>query len=309
MRAVSSTHAPLPAPLVEPSKHPLTWLRQRVELLGLRAIVTYVGICAVAALYYLLLETRVRLPFLDETNTDAWHHAVPDATLRHDIRNVGEGLLGGILAISFTYNHYRRIGKPNAVDRLETRLRIPNVKSGRKLTWWQIVLGIALIPVYAAVGFLIGEWLVAVLHPTVSSLAEHQIGGVLTNIKNNVIEQWPKKLIGFTSAFFFGHRPALAVIDDIQLWFAERRVATGKPLRAYHTPPFKARYNELAATGVVQARARRGLALPVTLAVLGVAIMGLGGYGYYVLNYIAKKGTTHATPPTPPVNQRPSSAR
>jgi hypothetical protein len=285
---VSSTGAALPAPLVRPGKHPLTWARQRLVLLGLRAVFTYVGICAVAALYYILLETHVRLPIIDETNTQAWHHTIPNSTLRHDIRDVGEGLLGGILAIGFAYNHYRRRGEPNAVDRLEMRLGIPNVKRGRKLAWWQIVLGLLLIPVYASVGFFVGEWIVGVIHPAVSHLAEVQTGSVLTNIKSNFLEQWPKKLIGFTAAFFFGHRPALAVIDDIQLWFAERRVAAGKPLRAYHTPPFKARYNDVAASGAVQRRAQRAVALPVTLGVLGVALIGLAGYGYYVLNYIAK---------------------
>ncbi len=268
------------------------WARQRVSLLGLRAVFTYVGICAVAAIYYLLLETRVHLPLINETNTQAWHSAIPDATLRHDVRDVGEGLLGGLLAISFSYNHYRhrrRSGKRSVVDSLEIALGIPNLKSAHKLAWWQILLGLLLIPVYASVGFLAGEWLVGVIHPAVSHVAEIQTSSVLTNIKNDFIEHWPKKLIGFAAAFFFGHRPALAVIDDVQLWFAERRVALGKPLRAYHTPPFKARYNDVAAAGAAQARARGSVALPVTLSVLGLAVMGLGGYGYYVLNYIAKK--------------------
>lgn len=284
----SAASAALPAPLVRPTRHPFTWTRQRIALLALRAIFTYVGICAIAALYYILLETHVRLPIINETNTQAWHHAVPNRTLRHDIRDVGEGLLGGILAIAFTYNHYRRIGRVNAVDRLEMRLHIPNIKSGRKLAWWQIVLGVLLIPVYASVGFFLGEWLVGLIHPAVSHLAEVQTGSVLTNIKNNFLEQWPRKLIGFAAAFVFGHRPALAVIDDIQLWFAERRVASGKPLRAYHTPPFKARYNDVAASGSVRARAQDAIALPITLSLLGIAIIGLAGYGYYVLNYIAK---------------------
>jgi hypothetical protein len=241
-----------------------------------------------AAVYYLLLETKVRLPIINETNTQAWHRAIPNSTLRHDVRDVGEGLLGGILAIAFTYNRYRRIGKPHAVDRLEMRLRIPNVKSGRKLAWWQFVLGVVLIPVYAAPGFFVGEWLVGVIHPAVNHLAEVQTGSVLTNVKNNLLEHWPKKLIGFAAAFFFGHRPALAVIDDIQLWFAERRVAVGTPLRAYETAPFKARYNDVAASGAVQARAQNAIAPPIVLGILGLAIVSLGGYGYYVLNYIAK---------------------
>jgi hypothetical protein len=242
----------------------------------------------VAAAYYLLLETHVGLPGSSETNTEAWHRLIPEAKLRHNIRDVGEGLFGGLLAISLAYNHYRRIGRRHFVDRLEIALRLPNVKSGRKLAWWQIVLGVVLIPVYASVGFFAGEWLVSVIHPAVSHLAEVQTGSVLTNVKNNFIENWPKKLIGFAAAFFFGHRPALAVIDDIQLWLAERRVASGRGLRWYHTPPFKARYNEVAASGAVRPRASSGIAMRVTFAALGLGVIGLAGYGYYVLNYIAK---------------------
>jgi hypothetical protein len=280
--------AALPPPLVKPWRHPITWTRQRIALLGVRALFTYVGISAVAAAYYLLLETHVRVPLLGETNTQAWHNAVPEAKLRHNIRDVGEGLFGGLLAIALTYNHYRRIGRKHLVDRIEIALGIPNVKSGKKLHWWQIVLGTLLIPVYASVGFFIGEWLVSVVHPAVDHLAEVQTGSVLTNIKNNLIENWPKKLIGFAAAFVFGHRPARAIIDDIQLWLAERRVALGRGLRFYHTPPFKARYNEVAASGSVRPRARGALALRVSISTLALSVIGLAGYGYYVLNYIAK---------------------
>ena len=283
------TSVTLPQPLVHPTRHPLVWSRQRIVLLGARAVLTYLGICAVAAAYYLLLETHVRLPLLNETNTQAWHHLIPDSKLRHDIRDVGEGLFGGLLAIGVTYNHYRRVRGRNFIDRAEIRLGIPNLKEGRKLAWWQIIFGVLLIPVYASVGFVVGEWLVSVLHPTVNHLAEIQTGSVLTNVKNNFIEQWPKKLIGFAAAFFFGHRPARALIDDLQLWFAERRVALGKPPRIYHPPPFKARYNDLLASGAVQARAQGRVAvLPLLIVVAGVGVIGLAGYGYYVLNYIAK---------------------
>jgi hypothetical protein len=150
------------------------------------------------------------------------------------------------------------------------------------------VLGVLLVPAYASVGFFAGEWLVGVVHPAVSHVAEIQTGSLLTNIKNNFLEQWPKKLIGFAAAFFFGHRPARAVIDDIQLWFAERRVALGKGLRFYHTPPFKARYNEVAQSGHVRPRATGGSALRITLITVALAVAALAGYGYYVLNYIAK---------------------
>lgn len=261
-------------------------------MLAVRAVFAYLGILMVAALYYIVLETHVRVPFLHETNTQAWHRLVPRTGLRHDIRDVGEGLLGGLLGIAFTYNHFRTRQRRNVIDRLEIALGIPNVKDERKLVWWQAILGLVLIPVYASVGFFIGEAVVNAVHPYVNHAVEAQTGNLAFNVKANIIENWPKKVIGFAAAFFFGHRPAKAVIDDIQLWFVERRVERASGLRAYHTPPFKARYNEFIGdarppqAGVIRARGGR-IRDALTTAILVLATAD-AGYGYYVLNYIAK---------------------
>jgi len=76
------------------------------------------------------------------------------------------------------------------------------------------------------------------------------------------------------------------VFDDVQLWFAERRVATNRPLRWYHPPTFKARYNGM--TGeTAHATLDHGLisALMLSLVIVGAA---LAVYGWYVLTYIAQ---------------------
>lgn len=283
----------LPPPLVRPWRHPLTWTRQHVAMLGVKAVFAYVGILVVAALYYILLETKVTLPFLHETNTQAWHRLVPRTSLRHDIRNVGEGLLGGMLGIAFTYNHFRRRRRINAIDRVEMLLRIPNVKDERKLVWWQVLYGLLLIPLYASVGFFAGEAVVALVHPYVNHALEAQRGSFFFNVKSNLLEDWPRKVIGLAAAFYFGHRPAKAVIDDIQLWFVERRIERGRGLRFYHPPPFKARYNDFLRTETsLQAGARtaRGGRARYLITTVIVVLAGAdAAYGYYVLNYIAKK--------------------
>ena len=261
-------------------------------MLAAKAVFAYIGILIVAALYYILLETHVRLPFLHETNTQAWHHLVPRRGLRHDIRDAGEGLLGGLLGIAFTYNHFRTRPHRNFIDRVEIALGIPNVKDERKLAWWQVILDVALIPAYASIGFFIGEAVVNAVHPYVNHAVETETGNLVFNIKANIIENWPKKVIGFAAAFCFGHRPAKAVIDDIQLWFVERRVQRGSGLRFYDAPPFKARYNEFMSGGAapqagsMQARGGR-VRYALTTAILVLATAA-AGYGYYVLNYIAK---------------------
>ncbi|HEV2981101.1 MAG TPA: hypothetical protein VGX51_06690 [Solirubrobacteraceae bacterium] len=282
----------LPPPLVKPARHPLIWFRQHTGLLAVRAVFAYVGILIVAALYYIVLETHVRLPWIGETNTQAWHNLIPRTSLRHDIRDVAEGLLGGLLGIAFVYNHYRRHGAKNFIDRAEIAVGIPNIKDERKLAWWQVIYGCVLIPVYASVGFFVGEVIVNALHPYVDHAVESQTGNLVFNIKANIIENWPRKVIGFAAAFFFGHRPAKALIDDVQLWFAEQRVARGSGLRFYHTPPFKARYNELVGdrppppAGARQARG--GTVRYVLTSATLILATAAAAYGYYVLNYIAK---------------------
>ena len=102
-------------------------------------------------------------------------------------------------------------------------------------------------------------------------------------------------MIGLAAAFCFGHRPAKAVIDDVQLWFVERRAQRGSGLRFYDPPPFKARYNAFLSgedappAGSIRARGGR-VRYALTTATLVLA-MAAGGYGYYVLNYIAKHHT------------------
>ena len=260
-------------------------------MLAVKVVFAYIGILIVAALYYVLLETHVHLPLFNETNTEAWHELVPRSSLRHDIRDVGEGLLGGLLGIAFTYNHFRRRRRPNAIDSFEMKLRIPNVKDDRKLAWWQVIYGTLLIPLYASVGFFAGEAIVSVVHPYVNHAIETETGNLFFNVKANLIENWPRKVIGLAAAFFFGHRPAKAVIDDIQLWFAERRLRRGSGLRFYDTPVFKARYNALVAArgeAGTAVRARGGRVREVLTTVTLALATAAAGYGYYVLNYIAK---------------------
>jgi hypothetical protein len=284
LREMPDGKTELPPPLVKPIRHPLKWTAQKIELLGAAVVFTYIGILIIAALYYILLETKWQLWFMHRNITQEWHEAVPNRAERHNIRDVGEGFLGGLMAHMIIWNHFKKIRSPNIIDKIEIALRIPNLKDKRRLTGWQLVVVVPLALIYAVPGFLITQWLVtrAHYHPKA-----YHTGAVLTNIKNGFIEDWPKKVMGFGAAFFFGRRPAAAVFDDIQLWFAERRVALNRALRFYHTPPFKARYNVVRKEGVVAFMKSTKLQTGFMLGGLILSV-GLAGYGYYVLNYIAK---------------------
>lgn len=279
----------LPRPLVKPYKHPVVWAKQKLAMTVARAVLAYVGVLAVAGLYYLLFETWAPM-------TNLWHEAVSDSALRHNIRDVGEGLLGGLLGIMVVLNFYLKKfhKKPNLLDKLEMKLHIPNIKDNRPFSGIDAILVIPLVLLYAIPGFFIGEALVSLFHhlaPSIHELAgEYKPSGHATGIfekmKNNFTESWPKKLIGFLAAFIFGRRPATAVFADMQLWFAERRCALGKGVSWYHMPTFKARYYEVCegSGSAVEASPKQS-----ALMVGGVFVLFLlACFGFYVLNFIAQ---------------------
>lgn len=280
-----------PPPLVGP-KHPIKWLHIKLESIFVKGIGTYIGICIIAALYYLILE---KIGFMHSL----WHEAVPESPLRHAIRDVGEGLLGGILAITLSWNHYKKIGKTklSPLDKLEQKLHIPNLKDAKPFSAAQLTALLILVPLYALLGFFLGlhvvDWIEHGWHHTVHHfLPATEPAAVTANslwekIYKVITESWGYKVIGFITAFYFGRRPALAVIDDIQLLFAERNACQDKGLKWFHTKPYQARYNEVCKAGT------KSILVPnkwgkIALIVSPVILFGLAAYGWYVLNFIAK---------------------
>jgi hypothetical protein len=268
-------------------KHPIKFTRQRVGIVLSSALFTYIGVLAIAGLYYLLFEVW-------HPATNLWHEAVPNGELRHNVRDVAEGLLGGLFALMIKHNHFKKktYKKPNLLDRIEMALHIPNLKDNRRLSGGELVAIVPIVLLYAVPGFFLGEELVHIFHhlaPSVRELAGYEptvhYSGLLDKVKGDFTESWPKKLIGVVAAFIFGHRPAQAAFDDIQLFFAERRVVKHKPLRWYHPPAFKARYNVVTHDGCLVEPTK----VQSVMMVGGVLVVGaLAAFGFYVLNYIAK---------------------
>ena len=294
---------PAPPPLdVKPWLHPLKWLRNKLLIAVDAVVLLHVGTLIVVALYYLAFQVipgvkydwdhlltgqfhlwglHLRLEALSKAHWAQW---------RHLIRNVGEGLLGGVLAQAIVWNHYRRKPKPpNRVDRLEIALHIPNLRDGRRTGGWQLLALPLLVLVYAIPGFAIGAGVAHLLQNGWAHLHVHQISSdaVIKSLWTGKVSQ---KVVGLFASFVFARRVGQGVYDDIQLFFAERRRALGKPLRAYHklVPTFAARYNGVtsqeAAADAVGARERW-----VTWLLVGSIpiALGLAAFGYYVLAYIA----------------------
>ena len=210
---------------------------------------------------------------------------------RHLIRNVGEGLLGGVLGQAIIWNHYKVKPKPRGrIDRFEIALHIPNLKDDRPTSAWQMLMLPLLVLIYAIPGFAIGAVVAHLIQHGVAHVHVHQVSSVAV-VRSLWTANVPEKVIGLFASFVFARRVGRGVYDDVQLFFAERRHAAGKPLARYHrlVPSFEARYN-----GVGESRAASGgggtargrWASWILVASIPVGIV-LAGFGYYVLAYIA----------------------
>jgi hypothetical protein len=290
---------PLDATLI---RHPLRWLMNKALLAIDGLALVHVGTLIVVALYYLAFQTIPGVKY-------DWDHALTGglhfwglnvhlallstahwAEWRHLIRNVGEGLLGGVLGQAIIWNHYKVKPKPrNRVDRLEIALHIPNLKDDRRTSGWQMLTLPLLVLVYAIPGFAIGAGVAKLIQHGLAHVHVHQISSdaVIQSLWTGNVSQ---KVVGLFASFVFARRVGRGVYDDVQLFFAERRRAAGTPLAFYHklAPTFAARYNGLssqeAAATAADERARWATRILVGSIPLGI---GLAAFGYYVLAYIA----------------------
>jgi hypothetical protein len=271
----------LPSPLVSRTRHPLKWTANTAKMVVAGVLVALlVGVPTIAALYYLVLETEIGIGHLGiyvhhvhQVNmTQLWHSLVPDSTERHTYRAVLEGFYGGLIGKAFAWNRYK---KPK--------------KKYKPLAAKRALLAVALAFLFAVPGFFLGEVIVHVFSHIIAvfSTSENVSTSTLGTIRDTLTGTLPKKIIGITAGFFFGHYAVLPVYDGIQRWFVERRIVLHKPLRFYHTPAFKARYNDLKAKGTITWQpSDKATAIMVTLTTL---CLGLAGFGWYVLQVIAKQ--------------------
>jgi hypothetical protein len=270
-QTVAPAERALPPPLVDFASHPLRWIGIKIELLVAAVALAHIGMFIVVALYYLLTQ---KIPAVKHY----WDHTlVTNGDLRHSIRDVGEGVLGGFLAQAIVWNHFakshRKAGR--IFDRLHDTLRIPEVPAALLASF-----------VFGAVGFLI---LYYGLHALDIHAAVTNAHGSLWNRSLTIWKSsWDKKAMGYAAAFV-ARRPLHVIFDDAQRWFAERRVQLHKGTRWYHPPTFQARVNDIAATVAssnVEVSPHGSLQSGLMLGGVVVGLV-LAGYGYYILTYIA----------------------
>lgn len=268
VRPATTPPAPptLPPPLVEFSHDPLRWIQNKVMLTIDAVVLAHVGVFIVAAVYYLVTQTNPSVKHW-------WDTTVTPAPLRHDIRDVGEGVLASCLAQAIVWNPFKRGHKKTGqvFRALHDRFRVP--------------VGLAAVVsafLIGSVAFVVGEW---ILHLLSVHTISHRVTGSLWNRTSTLWKSnWDKKALGFIAALA-ARRPLHILFDDAQAYFAGRRASAGKGPRFYHPPVFKARYNHLLANHL-EVRHYSTLLTYLMGIVVGAGV-GLAGFGYYVLTYRA----------------------
>jgi hypothetical protein len=292
---MASNHPELPAPLVSPLQHPVKWLGLTSLSVIAAVVFAHIGALDITGLYYALFEWNAHM-------TAWWHSFISDDNLRHSVRDVAEGFYGGAIAQLLVWNAFKKhrvkyMAKPmNRIDQIEELLSIPNLRSKRELSFWQIPYALLLwAPLYGSIGFAVAYLLdaailhdVAILQHTVTALSPH--ASLWQRTRSIDTSNWDKKVMGFAASFFFGRRPLRKVFDGVQLWFAERHVASGRPMRWYYPPTFRARCNDVGASmraGPIVTTGRHGTLQAVLLLMTLVPGVVFAGLGYYVLTFIA----------------------
>lgn len=296
---VEQLEATSPSEGGEPSESPMPRFRQdpvRVTVGWIQTVVFtvifgHLGIFAVVGLYYLLFE--VYHPF-----TVAWHHVVSDRYWRHLIRSVGEYFLGTLLAMLVLWNPFKWLRRearpPTALDRLELRLHIPNLHQKERVSAWQFVLSPLVALIYAIPGFLLGAGLVWLLH---KGLHAGRLYPILSQHPSFVAklytQQTDQHVVGILAGLVIGRRPMRKVFQDIQHFFAERRVARGRPGRWWDPLAYRVLVDYIAATqgrsGAAQAQAGRGTWVRAVMIGSAILLLALAGFGVHVLRDIATK--------------------
>lgn len=276
--AINATETPEKAivqhpPLVTFKQSKLRFLFQKVQLLVAAGVMAHIGTLVIVAVYFLAFE-------LNPHATAWWHSTVPNGNLRHDIRDVAEGLLGGLLAQAIVWNHWK--GK--------------RVKSDRKrMKAWQAaiapVLLLVAVLVAATPGFLAAYLADAHLHSLVANAATSTAGphaSLWARTETLWTNDYDKKIMGLFASFFFGRWPVRPFFDRTQLWFAEHYAMKGKTVRWYHLPNFAARVNGVSKADIAKLGERHSVAQTTFTLLAIVAGLGLAGYGYYILTYLAQ---------------------
>lgn len=239
-----------PPPRLKFWRHPIRVTRNNLHSLLFAALMANIGMFIAAACYFNLFE-------LWSPATDTWHVTISNDALRHAVRDVSIGLLGGFLAQQIVWNPFRRHRRLTAFER--DKLHIPEVGDDRRLSFAWIFLSGVLGLIEGIPGFLVAYGFIHLLrhyphqaHTLVHFTQAHSpvhaprhTGWIWRLLHALWADNWDRKVMGYAAAFCFGRRPVRGVWDDLQLWFVERRVLAEQAPPKWYPPAFQARYHYL----------------------------------------------------------------
>ncbi len=230
-------------------------------------ILAHVGVLIVAAIYYGVFETTY-------TMHHWWHQVVSDSATRHNIRDVGEGVLGALMAKAVLWNHFTK----------------SHLKCGRIFDEWHDKYH---IPRFLA-ALLSAAVVFAVTFGALSLIIDHAFtlhvsnapptGSWWSRTESLWKSDWNRKALAFVCAFV-SSRPLHNTFDDIQGYFAGRRVDLGKTPRIWEPVTFKNRFRYLTDHPHQIRHYAKGINVLVMIGV--VAAFGLAVWGYWILTYVA----------------------
>jgi hypothetical protein len=301
MSTIAESRATVPPPLAKATRHPWKWLENKFYLTVAGLSLGHIGMLVIVALYFIFWETNVFNPIAHlfgwhGTMKSLWHSMVSNSADRHNIRDVGEGFLGGMLGQMVIWNAYKKgyDKPPNLLDKLEIALRIPNIRNPDHLHPLQYPYGLLVAIIYGVPGFLAGTAIVnavaKALHYAAPYVGQHSA------YYQKILSIWtgsaPHVIIGLCASLFFARRPLRKVYDDIQRTLVDRRIALKKRVYVYHSPTFQARYNDRKENEESVAAAYRGHSsvVPIMLMVLIPVMLAGAIYGYYILTVVAVQG-------------------
>ena len=274
----------------------------RVQTLIYVVIAVHIGVWIASALYYDITQVRYvigghQILYLkhgwDYLPGNLGIHSYPWWTaVRHNIRNVYEGLLGGLLGMVVGIRW--KPAKPAAkFDNLLVKLHFPSRHQQRRTTPLQVILSPLTVSLAGLPGFAValaavlgGSWIFhhfhLVVHPPAVTLPH--VALLHTYLAT---WQWQYQLVGLAAGLFYGRKAFFKIAEDIQLFFIERRIATNRRPGRIYPWNYRVRYDQvMAETGGTVPRHGRWVSVFMPVVVL-IGVL-LTADGIYVRFWVAK---------------------
>jgi len=270
--------------------------RDRPEMLVWMIVAAHVGTLIIGAIYFLVTQVKYSVdghtiiylkPYWDNLPHYLGFHAYPWWTwLRHDFRDVYEGLLAGLLVQAVTVNPLK--WKHSDPGFWTNTLHFPTRDQKKRVTALQFVLSPLSVSLAGLPGFLLGIGFLVGL----PALARHGIaigGHSVWAAEGNLFLNkgvWQAKVIGFLSSYILAKWVFLKVAADTQLFFIERKVTRGKTpkrwWRIVYPINFRKRYQYVVDNGIECAEHGKWVSflLPVVVTI-GAALAVYGFWLFY----------------------------